>query len=90
MKLLSIERSIGIFNLSLEKRIEEIVLNVSVDQLKEIVKANDDDEDIYYDSYQLNEVQVSELNKYAARKVIPDFKKHLYLLQCFGEYDWTK
>ena len=88
-KLLSIERSIGIFDLTLEKVIENVVLDVSVEQLKRIVTANDDDVGIYYDFYKLDETQVSELNNYAERKVSPDFKKYIYLLQCMGEYDWT-
>jgi hypothetical protein len=89
MKLLSIERSIGIFESNPQKLIEEVILHISTDEIKEIVTANFDDEDIYYDYYKLNENQILRLNKYAEHPITIDLDTYFYVMQCLGEYEYN-
>jgi hypothetical protein len=87
MKLLGVERSIGIYNNASEERIEDIVINISVEDLQQIVVHNEDDP-LYYDGYILEDKQLQELAKYADKEIAFDFLNYYYVLQGLGIYDW--
>ncbi|MBS1586558.1 MAG: hypothetical protein JSS82_13545 [Bacteroidetes bacterium] len=89
MKLISSERSIGIYNVTSEERLRDIVLNVTVSQLMEILTPSQDDQE-FIDGYILGEEQLTQLSEYAVEEIIPDFSKYFYVLQCLGNYDWNE
>jgi hypothetical protein len=66
------------------KFIEEVRLNITVTDIKKIVKANDNDKDSYYDTYELNSDQFFIISRHAEDHIVPDFKRNYYLLDCFA------
>lgn len=61
--------------------IEEVILNISVNEIEKIVKAKDFDPK-YYDPYLLNEEQFFLISSYAGKKIVSDFEKNYYILDC--------
>ena len=87
MKLLSVERSIAIFDSSCYEPIEEVNLDITLDQLKDVVVPIEDDFELYT-AYKLSIDQVIKLGAYLS-KPISFSPEYLYFLQCFGNYDYT-
>lgn len=89
MRLLSVERSINIYNKDEDDNevLEEIVLDISIEQLLSIVSPNEDDP-LLYDGYELDLYQLQKISGLLPNKIIPHFDNHIYVLECVGIYDW--
>jgi hypothetical protein len=91
MKLLSIERYIGVYNNPWDDRgySDEYLLNISTEELLTILPAKPDDP-LLYEGVVLTENQVYSLMKFSKREITPDLTKHNYVMQTNGIYDWSK
>jgi hypothetical protein len=87
MKLMNIERSIGIYDRVSEERLKDVDLDITLGLLKTIVTPNDDDPELI-DGYVLDERQLLQLSSYSSNIIVPNFEKYFYVLQCLGNYDW--
>ena len=86
-KLIKIERSIQVSRNSDDGLLENILLDISLDELLNIVTAKEDDPELF-DGYMLDENQIEKLNNFSERQIQPDFKSYWYVLVCLGIYDW--
>ena len=87
-KIIQIERTIGIYNNSDDEVVEEVVISIPVETLREIVTPNEDDPDLY-EGYVLTEEQLEKLNALLEKKITPDFSTFYYVLEATGIYDWS-
>ena len=87
-KIIQIERTIGIYQNSDDEVVEEIVISIPIETLREIVPPNADDPDLY-EGYVLTEEQLSKLNAHLEKKITPDFTTFYYVLEATGIYDWS-
>ena len=87
-KIIQIERTIGIYRNDDDGVEEEIVIDISLEDLKSIVVAKDDDPELY-EGYILNDQQLEQINTHLENKIIPDFNLYYYVLEATGIYDWS-
>ena len=87
-KIVEIERSINIYRNSDNELVEEIIIHIPLEKLKEIVTAKEDDPSLY-EAYLLNEPQLEKFNLLLEKKITPDFKQFFYVLEAAGIYDWS-
>jgi hypothetical protein len=86
MKLVGVERTLGIIrhdNFELDK---EIILNLPLELLKDIVKPKNHDNYLYL-PYKLNKNQLGRLLKHLDMEINADFDSFLYVLECNGKYE---
>ena len=87
-KLRSVERTINIYSKDGDDPLEEINIdNIPFEKLREIIPPKEDDP-LLYDGYSLEEKQIALINYYLQNKIVPDFEKYNYILECYGIYDW--
>ena len=92
MKLVSVERSVCLYDNISHDITREFLLtissdhNISVARLREIVVPQEEDP-LLFEPYVLNLSQVLQLNEYLENDIDPDFKTHYYVLECTGIYD---
>jgi hypothetical protein len=88
-KLISIERTINVYNNEGDELIEEHNIDeIPFEQLKAIVVPKEDDP-LLYDGYVLTEDQLKALNNIMKdNKIMPDYTTCFYVLECSGMYDW--
>ena len=65
---------------------EELKVNASVDELKQIVVPKEGDDQLY-DGYPLDELQLNKLKELLGYTFEPDFNKNYYVLECHGIYN---
>jgi hypothetical protein len=85
MKLLSVERSVAIFDKKTEKLLKEYPVELELSILKEIVKQGKNDE-LLYSPYKLNKHQVEKLFKKIGINMLIETKSYYYSLECYGNY----
>ncbi|HEX2847206.1 MAG TPA: hypothetical protein VHN59_11705 [Chitinophagaceae bacterium] len=77
-----VERWIGVRNKRNRKVLQEINVDViPFEKLKEVVTPEKDDP-LLYDGYVLDAKQIDQLNFFIEEKVVPDFSKCEYMLEC--------
>ena len=87
-KLIKLEREVWVYRNSDDKLLEEILVEVSKDELQEILYPYEHDDDPeFYEGYILNEKQLQYLIETNNLKLKPDFKLYEYILQTHGIYD---
>lgn len=87
-KLVRVERSVNVYYKSSKEPSGEINIDIiPFDKLINFVTPKEDDP-LLYDGYQLDEKQLNEINKFIDNKIVVDFKKYYYYLECSGIYDW--
>jgi hypothetical protein len=86
--IVKIERSINIYRDSSDELVEEIVIDIPLDKIKEIVPPGENDPDLY-EAYILNMEQLQKFNLLLKNKIIPDFSQFFYALEATGIYDWS-
>jgi|GEM_PF-5956004 hypothetical protein len=91
MKLLSIERYIGVYNNPWDDKgySDEYLLNISDEELLRIIPAKTDDPSLY-EGVILTGEQINRLMKFSEREIAVDFTKNNYVLQTNGNYEWSK
>lgn len=87
-KIVEIERSVNIYQNSDSELVEEIIIEIPLEILKEIVQAKEDDPSLY-EAYILNEQQLDKINQHLEKKIIPDYTQFFYVLEAAGIYDWS-
>ena len=87
-KLLKTDRTINKYD-NQNLLVEEIMLDITLEELLQIVTPNNDDPDIY-DGYVLNNEQIYKLNKFTKIQIIPNCELFFYVLEATGIYDWGK
>lgn len=87
-KIVKIERSINIYRNSNDEMVEEIIIEIPLDKLKEIVPPKEDDPDLY-EAYVLSDQQLEKINQLLENKIQPDFTQFFYVLEAAGIYDWS-
>lgn len=87
-KIVEIERSVNIYRLSNDERVEEIIIHLPLDTLKEIVPYKEEDPSLY-EPYLLTMEQLTKINELLEQKIIPDFNQFFYVLEAAGIYDWS-
>lgn len=85
-KLISVERSIGVYDLATGERLYDIVLDIELDHLKRIV-APESDDPLMYEGYELDSKQLNLLIANLEQAIVPNHEKFFYVLQCLGIYD---
>jgi len=90
-KLIRTERIIVVYRKTNSNVLGETVKEISVDKiplddLKTIVKPNEDDP-LLYDGYMLREADLNKLNTFLENKIEPDHGKFEYALECYGIYE---
>ena len=85
MKLLYVERSIVEYKTMYEK-IQEIIIDISVEEIKQIVTADDDDP-LYYDGYILTKEQIEQIIQLKSINLSYNLDKYYYVLECGGIYE---
>jgi hypothetical protein len=89
-KLIRIERYISYYHITGddEKMIAEIDINIiPLESLLTIVTAKDDDPHLY-SIYHLNQTQLDQINNLLPKKIVFDFSKYEYHLECGGIYEY--
>lgn len=77
-----VERWIQAYDKHNRDSMEEInVDSIPFERLSAIVTAKHDDP-LLYEGYILNEVQIMQLNKFLEKKILPDFSRRYYVLEC--------
>lgn len=87
-KIVEIERSVNIYQNSDSELVEEIIIGIPLETLREIVQAKEDDPSLY-EAYILNEQQLEKINQHLEKKIIPDYQQFFYVLEAAGIYDWS-
>lgn len=87
-KIIQIERSINIYRKSDDEVVEEIVISIPLEKLKEIVTPKEEDPDLY-EAYILEEIQLEQINGLLEKKIPPDYSQFYYVLEATGIYDWS-
>jgi hypothetical protein len=80
-----VERCLGIYDYSTEKRLHEIPLVATKEQLRHIMVPPEEDE-VFYDSYVLDQEQLKKFNDLFYQTVKFESGKY-YVLECWGIYD---
>ncbi|TAL45882.1 MAG: hypothetical protein EPN92_06905 [Chitinophagaceae bacterium] len=87
-KIVEIERSVNIYQNSDNELVEEIIIDIPLEKLKEIVTAKEEDPSLY-EAYLLNDQQLEKINLLLEKKIEPDFTQFFYVLEAAGIYDWS-
>jgi hypothetical protein len=87
-KIVEIERSVNIYRLSNDELVEEIIIHLPLDSLKEIVPPKEEDPSLY-EPYVLSPEQLTRINGLLDQKILPDFSQFFYVLEAAGIYDWS-
>ena len=87
-KIVEIERSINIYRTSDNGLVEEIIIEIPLDKLKEIVPPKEEDPELY-EAYVLSGEQLDKINLLLEKKILPDFTQFFYALEAAGIYDWS-
>jgi hypothetical protein len=86
--IVKIERSINIYRNSDNELVEEVIIDISLEKIKEIVLPSEDDPELY-EGYILNEEQLGKFNLLLEHKISADFSQFFYVLEAAGIYDWS-
>ena len=86
MKLISVERSLQIFNKKNRELVAEYPVTLELDFLKQIVKGIKHDK-LLYRPYSLNKSQATKLLTNLKLNMMIEMKTYLYVLDCSGNYD---
>jgi len=89
--LIKCVRTINVYKQTRGKRLGELVEEFNIDAvsivlLKTIITANNDDP-LLYDGYPLNKKQLKRINDLLKNKIVFDYEKFDYVLECYGIYD---
>jgi len=87
-KIVKIERSIRIYLNNDNELVEEIIIDIPLEKIKEIVVPPEDDPELY-EGYILNEEQLGKFNQLLENKITADFSQFFYVLEAAGIYDWS-
>lgn len=87
-KIINIERSVNIYNNKDSELVEEILIELEVEKLKEIVVPNENDPQLY-ESYVLTPPQLEKINQLIPDPIEPDFSVYFYVLEATAIYDWS-
>ena len=87
-KIIQIERSVNIYRKEDDEALEEIIIEIPLETLKEIITPKEDDPQMY-EGYLLNEEQLAKINALIETKIVPDFNENYYVLEATGIYDWS-
>ena len=85
-KLISVERSIHVYDNDNELIKEINVDAIPFEEIKGIVTPNEEDP-LMYDGYELNESQLSKFQNFLSEKIVVDFSFYFYVLICLGVYE---
>jgi hypothetical protein len=86
MKLISVERSLQIFNKKNRELVAEYPVTLELDFLKQIVKEIKHDK-LLYRPYSLNKSQATKLLTNLKLNMMMEMKTYLYVLDCSSNYD---
>lgn len=89
MKLIGVNRVLGVYRRSDDEFISEIPLSLSLTQLKEIVTPSPPDDHKLYWPYKLTFDQVVKIIALAEISINFDNELFFYVLECEGIYDWN-
>jgi hypothetical protein len=86
--IINIERSVHIYRSADNESVEEIIIDVPLDQLKEIVPPKEEDPQLY-EGYILTAEQLEKINTLIEPPITPDFTQFFYVLEATAIYDWS-
>ncbi len=87
-KIVKIERSINSYRNSDNELVEEVIIEIPLEKIKEIVVPPEYDPELY-EGYILNEEQLGKFNLLLENKIPADFSQFFYVLEAAGIYDWS-
>ncbi|WP_426667005.1 DUF7683 domain-containing protein [Mucilaginibacter sp. McL0603] len=89
MKLISVERSLQVFDKKSEELVIEYAVTLDLDSIIKIVKPLKSDPKLYR-PYALSQLQIKKLLAKINLDLIMEMKTYHYFLDCSGIYDWDK
>lgn len=84
-KLSNVERSIQVFSKKNHELLNEVNIDISLEELSKIVTPKKDDP-FLDEFYKLDKQQLDQILSSVEDFPKPDFKKHYYVVACFGIY----
>lgn len=85
-KLLSVNRSLNIYDRTKKSLLNEIPIVLSLEEIKQIVEPEPDDP-LLYSGYLLTEEQLKHFSSKLNEKIVVDLQSKYYVLEAIGVYD---